>query len=236
VTVGRHLWEGEEFGPVEHYWYLEREYCLNIQFPLDQRPFIAFCKERGISPHELTMKIAYRLSLKYLPQYVVALNKKAYPARYPAGYIRKVHPDKDMLEWVAVREKEIYFAERRVRDHLSPGQRYLMVHFPRLAIFLAKHFFGRHEVKGQYALMVSRNPMPEVGFPITFHGTHYRTFVLILPYGGEVQAWFGGPHAFANIDYYKGLICDFKNYIEHPETIPQELIDKRYDPEPLGPR
>lgn len=225
-------WYGEDFGAVEHYWYLEREYCLNMLFELDQKPFIDFCKQRNISPNQLVMKIAYRLSLKYLPQYVVALNKKAYPTRYPAGYVRKIHPDRDMLEWVAVREKEKYFVERLTRDHMHPVEKFIAIHYPRLAVWLAKHFFGRREVKGQYALMVSRNPMRELGFPVVFHGTHYRTFILTLPFADKSWAVFGAPHAFANVDYYKGIIGEFKNMIEHPETIPEELVKKRYDAVP----
>jgi len=238
----KHPWHGEEFGPMEYYWYLQRQYCMNLLFELNQKPIIDFCKARKIPPNQLFMKIAYRLSQKHLPQKVVSLNRKAYPARYPTGYVRKVSKDSDMLEWVAVREKEKYFVERLVRDHMHPVEKFLAVHYPRLSVWLVKHFFGRREVKGQYALMVSRNPMPELGFPVTFHGTHYRTFVFAIPFGEKVWATFGAPHAFANVDYYKGIIGDFKKFIEHPETIPQELVEKRYDPAPYrhekkrGPR
>jgi len=228
-----HPWYGEEFGGIEFYWYLERGYTLNMFFELDQKPFIDFCKERKINSNALLMKISSRLSAKYLPQYVISLSKKVYPARYPAGFIRKIRPDRDMVEWVAIREKEDHFEERLIRQMMAPVEKFMAVHFPRLTVFFLKYFFGRREMKHQYALMVTRNPMRELGYPVTFIGTDYRTFLLCLPFGGKVLAAFGAPHAFGNVDYYKGFIGEIKNFMEHPETIPQELIDKRYDSVPL---
>ena len=223
-----HPWFGEPFGALEYYWYLRRGYTLNILFELNFRRFIQFCKERRISPNQLIMKIASRLSEKYLPQYTVALNKKAYPARYPAGYVRKIHPEKDMLEHIAIREKPEYFVERNIRENWQPLVKFLANRFPRFALFLARWVFPKKEVKNNYALMVTRNPMREVGFPIIFHGTDYRTFVLTLPFGEKVWACFGAPHCFGNVDYYKDFIKEFKQIIENPEAIPKELIKKEY--------
>ncbi len=229
-----HPWYGEPFGAVEYYWYLKRGYVINILFELNFRPFIEFCKSRKISPHQLIMKLTYRLSEKYLPQYTVALNRKAYPARYPVGYVRKIHPDKDMLEHIALREKENKFVERNIRQDWQPLVKFLAIRFPRLALWLARWIFPRKEVKNNYALMVTRNPMKGLGFPIIFHGTNYRTFLLCLPFGEKVWACFGGPHAFGNIDFYQDFIKEFKQAIENPETIPEELVKKRYVSVPSG--
>jgi hypothetical protein len=227
-----HPWYGEEFGAIDFYWYLERGYTLNMFFELDQKPFLDFCRQRKVKANDLLMKISSRLSQKYLPQYVISLSKKVYPARYPAGYVRQIRPERDMIEWVAVREKDDSFAERLIREQMNGWEKFLAVHFPRLTVAIIKRWFGWKEMKHQYALMVSRNPLRELGFPVPFTGTDYRTFLLIIPFGEKVTAVFGAPHAFGNVDYYKGIIGDFKNYIEQPETIPQELIDKRYDAKP----
>lgn len=229
-----HPWFGEEFGPIQYHWHLAREYCFNILFELDNRPFIKFCKENKINANQLVMKIASRLSQKYLPQRVVSVNKKDYPARYPAGYVRKIAPNRDMLEFIAVREKENYFGERWVWRNNLPIEKFFMTKFPRIAIWLARHFFGRREMKNWFTLMVSRNPMPRVGFPIIFFGNNYWCFVLTIPFGDKVWSTFGGPHAFANVDYFKDFLAEFKSLYEHPETIPKELLEKPYRPIELG--
>ncbi len=229
-----HPWHGEELGPIQYYWHLERSYCFNILFELDNRPFVKFCKDRKLKANQLVMKIAARLSSKYLPQYVVGVSKKAHPARYPAGYVRKIAPDRDLLEFIAVREKDRYFVERWVWKNMRPIEEWLIRNYPRLTIWLAKHFFSRREMRNWFALMVSRNPMPNVGFPIVFFGNNYWCWVLTIPFGDKVWASFGGPHAFANVDYVKNFLVEFKNLYERPETIPQELIEKRYDPIELG--
>jgi hypothetical protein len=223
-----HPWYGEEFGATEYYWYVERQYCISIFFELDNRPFVKFCKEKKVSSNQLVMKIAAGLSEKYLPQYVVALNNKVYPSRYPAGYVRKIRPEKDMLEWVSVRERDSYFREKLVRSEMTSLEKWLVHNMPWFTVWLAKHVFPRREVKNQYTLMVTRNPMKEVGFPISFSGTNYRSFIIAIPFGDKVTATFGAPHCFANVDYYKDFIGDLKKMIEHPETIPQELLEKRY--------
>lgn len=229
-----HPWYGEEFGPVQYYWHLERSYCFNLLFELDNRPFIKFCKENKIKAHHLIMKLASRLSQKYLPQRVVSVNKKDYPARYPAGYVRKIAPDRDIIEFIAVREKENYFGERWVWRNLRPIEIYLMKNFPRLGIWLAKHFFGKREMRNWFALCVSRNPFVDTGFPVAFYGNNYWCFMLTIPYGDKVFSTLGGPHAFANVDYFSGFLKEFKGFYEHPETIPRELIEKPYRPVELG--
>jgi hypothetical protein len=228
-----HPWEGETFGPIEYYWYLRRGYVMNILFDLDLKPFLVFCKKEGISTNQLMMKISARLSQKYLPQYVVALNRKAYPARYPAGYVRRMHPDRDMLEWIGIREKEDHFAERGVRDDIQPAMLFLMTRLPRVALWLGRWLFARKEVKDQYALMVSRNPLRSLGEQVIFHGTHYRTFVMAIPFGEKVKACFGAPHAFGNIDCYEEFLNEYKKAVEHPETLPRELVEKKYKTKPL---
>ena len=111
-----HPWEDDEFGPVEYYWYLARGYVINVEFDVAIKPFMDFCREHGYRSNQLMMKIGARLSTEFLPQYMVALNKKAYPARYPAGYVRPVRPGRDMLEHVGIREKKNRFAERLIRE------------------------------------------------------------------------------------------------------------------------
>jgi len=229
-----HPWQGEEFGPIQYYWHLERQYCVTILFELDNRPLIGFCKQNNLSAHQLVMKIASRLSQKYLPQRVIGVSKKDYPTRYPAGFVRKAGPDRDLLEMFGVREKEKYFAERWLWQNLRPIERFLVKRFPRLAVWLAKHIFKGRDVRNWFALIVSRNPMAGVGFPIIFFGSNYWTHLLTIPFGDQVWAAFGMPHAFANVDYYKEFLAEFKNLYEHPETIPSELLEKRYDQIEMG--
>ncbi len=76
-----HPWEGEVWGPLEVQWYLFSNYSMNIEFETDYEKYIKFCKEKGHNSHYLIMKIAARLSDKHLDQYVLAKNKKLYPAR-----------------------------------------------------------------------------------------------------------------------------------------------------------
>ena len=223
-----HPWENNAFGPIQYYWHLKRGYCFNILFELDNQPFIKFCKDRQISPNQLIMKISYGLSKKYLPQYVIRLNKKPFPARYPTGYVRKISAQDDMLEYIAIRDKESYFEEKWIWKNLPPLEEFLMKKFPRFAVWLASKFFPRKEMRNWFTLMVTRNPMAGLGIPIVFFGNNYWCFILSIPFGEKVWACFGGPHAFGNVDYYKEFIADFKNFIEHPETIPNELIEKEY--------
>lgn len=223
-----HPWEGEIFGGIEYEWHMHTNYIMNIEFDIDFEPFIKFCKKEGINSHELTMKVCSRLSGKHLPQYVVAKNRKAYPARYPAGYVRKMSPDRDMLEWVAVREKDGRFTERLPRENFHPWVLYAMKRFPRFMYFVARRVFAYHETKGRYALMVTRNPMRGLGRPIVFSGTDYFCCFLLIPFGYKVRTIFGAPHAFGNVDYFEGFVKEFIEAMEKPETIPRELIEKKY--------
>ena len=228
-----HPWENDEFGAVEYYWYLARGYVINVGFDVNIKPFMDFCQEHDIRSNHLMMKIGARLSAEFLPQYQVALNKKAYPARYPAGYIRPVHKVGDMLEHVAIREKKNRFYERLIRDDWQELAIWFATHHPRLSVLLARYGFAREEIRNNYALMISRNPLRNLNTKVTFSGTHYRTFVLTIPYGEKVTVTFGGPHAFGNIQYYEPFLLKFKTWMEQPETIPEELIAKEYRAVPL---
>ncbi len=223
-----HPWEGEEFGPLEYEWYLARGYVFNVEFDVKLAPFIQFCKAGGHRAHDLTMKIAARLSSLHLPQRTMALNRRSYPARYPAGYIRPVGRGRDMLEHIAVREKPDIFAERVIRDQMQPLVRWFQSHLPRTSVWLARRFFGSREIKDNYALMVTRNPLRNLGTRVVFHGTHYRTFLLCIPFGDQVTVTFGAPHALGNINYYEPFLLKFKTYMENPEQIPRELLEKPY--------
>ena len=79
-----HAWEGEEFGEVEYEWYLARGYIVNVTFDVNMKPFIDFCKDRGLRSNQMMMKIGTRLSKEHLPQRTLALKKRDYPARFPA--------------------------------------------------------------------------------------------------------------------------------------------------------
>jgi hypothetical protein len=223
-----HPWEGEEFGPIEYQWYLARGYCFNVEFDVDLHPFLDFCKRNRHQPHELTMKIAARLSAAHLPQRTMALNRRSYPARYPAGFVRPVAEGHDMLEHVAVREKADLFTERVIRDQMQPMVRWFQTRLPRTAIWLARHFFSSREIKDNYALMVTRNPLRNLGTRVVFHGTHYRTFLLCIPFGEQVTVTFGAPHALGNINYYEPFLLKFKTYMEDPTQIPRDLLEKAY--------
>ena len=39
---------------------------------------------------------------------------------------------------------------------------------------------------------------------------------------------FGAPHALGNINYYEPFLLKFKTYMENPEQIPRELLEKPY--------
>ena len=227
-----HPWENEEFGAVEYEWYLERMYVVNVEFDLNFQPFLDFCKKNGIKSNHLLMKVSARLSKKYLPQMGISIGKRAYPVRYPAGYIRPVRKGSDMLEHIAVHEKEDCFEEVDIRKLINPYQRWFMIHMPRLSVFLGKYFFGKREMKKNYTIMVTRNPLSGLGRPITFSGTQYRSYLMCIPYGAQVKAVFGMPHVFGNINYYQDFLKEYIKWVEEPETIPEDLMEKEYKTAP----
>jgi hypothetical protein len=223
-----HPWQGEPFGAVEYYWYLKRGYELDILFEVNLAPFIAFCKRHNYRSNQLTMKIAARLSAEHLPQYMIALNGKPYPARYPAGYVRPVREGADMLEHIGLREKDGRFEERNIRESWQPLVKWFANNAPRLSVWLAYHFFAYRETKNNYTLMVSRNPLKGLGTKVIFFGAHYRTMVLAIPYGEISTCLFTAPHAFANINFYEPFLKKFKTWMEDPGQIPRDLLDKEY--------
>jgi hypothetical protein len=223
-----HPWRGEPFGAAEYYWYLKRGYEFDILFEVNLKPFIEFCKQQGRKSNQLTMKIAARLSAEFLPQYMLALNGKPYPTRYSAGYVRPIRPGADMLEHVAIREKDGKFEERNVRETWQPLVKWIANHLPRLAVWLAFHFFAYRETKNNYALMVSRNPLKGLGANVIFFGSHYRTMCLAIPYGDTVSCMFCSPHAFGNINFCEPFLKKFKLWMEDPSQIPPDLLAKPY--------
>jgi hypothetical protein len=223
-----HPWEGEVFGPMEFEWFMYTNYIMNMEFELNIGPFIAFCKKEGKNGNDLLMKICSRLSDQHLLQYVVAKNRKLYPARYSAGYVRLISKGRDMIEWVTIRERANGFSERVPRDRINDFAYFMLARFPRLSFWLARHIFAYRETKDRPALLVSRNVMRNLGRPIVFHGTGYPGQFLLIPYGTVVRAVLGAPHAFGNIDRYEGFLKEFIGFIEGPETIPRELVDKPY--------
>ncbi len=229
-----HPWRGEKFGPVEYHWYLRRKYEVDILFDVDMKPFLEFCKERGHKTNQLCMKIAARLSAEHLPQYMIALNGKPYPTRYPAGYVRPVREGADMLDHVAIREKNDHFVERNVRESWKPFPKWVAVHYPRIAVWLARYLFPGEEVSRNYALMVSRNPLRNLGAKVVIFGSGYRTMVLGIPYGEKPSCLFTAPHAFGNINFYEPFLKTFKKYMEEPHTIPRDVLEKPYKESPPG--
>jgi hypothetical protein len=227
-----HPWEGEIYGGVEVEWYMYTNYMINVEFDINYGPFIKFCKKNNIRSNDLLMKVSSRLSEKHLPQYVVAKNKKFYQARYPAGYVRAISPDRDMVEWVAVREKKNHFKEILPRDRMNSFGYRLVYKWPKFAFHLARVFIPHRETKDRFTLLVTRNPMRDLGRPVTFHGTGYPCFFLLIPFGFKTKTVFGYPHAYGNMDYYVKFVKEFIEAIEQPETIPQEILEKRYDQVP----
>lgn len=227
-----HPWEGEVYGAMEYQWYMYTNYIINIEFEVDYEPFIKFCKSEGVNSNDLTMKVASRLSEKHLDQYVVSKNRKLYPARYPAGYVRVITPGRDMIEWVAVREKEERFSERLPRDRMNDFAYYMVSKYPRLSFWLARNIFSYRETKDRFALLVTRNPMRNLGRPIFFHGTGYPCHFLLIPFGKKVTTGFGAPHALGNVNRFEGFVADWIKSMEEPESIPRELVDKPYSRAP----
>lgn len=222
-----HPWQGEYLGAAEYEWFLRRNYEVGIIFDVRMAPFVDFCKTFGHTANHLMMKITSRLSEKHLPQYLLAMNGRPRPARYPAGYVRLVRPGSDMIEHVAVREKDDVFAERLVREHWKSAPRWLAVHLPRLAVRLASLFPGE-EVKDNYALMVTRNPLRNLKTKVMVVGSHLRTMSLAIPFGKEVSCSFYTPHAFGNINFFEPFLVSFKTWMEDPAQIPPDLLSKRY--------
>jgi len=223
-----HPWEGEVFGGVEVAWYLHAHYMVNTEFAIDYEPFIKFCKAEGVGANALLMKIAHRLSVKHLPQYVVARNNKFFPSDYATGFVRTITPGRDMVEWVGITEKESRFKEILTRDRMPDLAYYLAARWPRLAFWIARKLMPRHEVKGRFTLLVTRNPMKKLGRPVVFHGTNYPCFFLLIPFGFKVNTVFGYPHAYGNMDRYVDFVKEFIDAIEKPETIERELVGKEY--------
>jgi len=222
-----HPWEGERFGAVEYEWYLARGYELCMIFEVDMGPFIRFCKEEGHRSNSLTMKIATRLSAEHLPQYMIALNGRPRPTRYAAGYVRPITPKRDMLEHVAIREKDNAFAERAIRDSWKSIPTWLAEHAPRLSAKLATWFPGE-ETNNNYALMVTRNMFRNLNTRVIFTASHFRTMILGIPFGEKVFCTFTAPHAFGNINLHEPFMARFKEYMEQPETIPGDILEKPY--------
>lgn len=229
-----HPWEGEPYGAVEYEWFLARGYELSATFEVHLKPFLDFCRASGQRSNPLTMKIAARLSQQHLPQYLLALNGRPYPARYPAGYVRPVRPGADMLEHIAIRASKEDFTEIRVRDKWQPTARWLALHTPRLAVWLTHHVFPRDQVRGGYALLVSRNPLRSLQTDVVIHGSHLRNMALAIPFGERVHCTFLAPHAFGNMNTFEPLLLAFKTYMEDPDQIPQDLLEKPYVPVPAG--
>ena len=227
-----HPWEGEEFGAIEYHWYLKRGYEFDVLFDVHLKPFVDFCKQNGHKSNQLTMKIAARLSTEFLPQYMIALNGKPYPTRYPAGYVRPVRDGADMLEHIGIREKGEYFAERNIREGYQPLVKWFATRHPRIGVWLAYHFFAYRETKNNYALMISRNPLKNLNTKVVFFGARYRTMVLAIPYGEIATCMFTAPHAFGNINYFEPFLLKFKTWMEDPEKIPRDLLDKTYQEAP----
>jgi len=227
-----HPWEGEEFGAVEYEWYLAGGYVFNVEFDVNMKPFLDFCKQNGHRINHLLMKIGSRLSCEFLPQRTVSLKKRDYPVRFPAGYVRLVKQGEDMLEHIGIEERGDGFKEFNLRELINPYQRYMMTRHSRITVFLAKRWFGAREAKKNYALMISRNPLRKMNTKVSFHGTHYRTYVLTIPFGEKVSITFGAPHALGNINFYEPFLLKFKTWMENPHSIPQELIEKKYQEAP----
>jgi hypothetical protein len=223
-----HPWEGEDFGRMEYEWYLARGYEVMVNFDVNFEQFIKFCKTIGQRANQLTMKITARLSTEHLPQYMIALNGKPYPTRYPSGYVRPIEAGRDMLEHIAIREKNADFSERNIREGFPSGVKWMAKHQPKLSVFLAKNIFASREVKNNYALMVTRNPLRGLNTKVMFSGTHLRTMALAIPFGKEATCTFAYPHAFGNINCYEPFLKLFKTYMENPEEIPQDILEKRY--------
>jgi hypothetical protein len=229
-----HPWEGEPYGAAEYEWYLKRKYELDVMFDVAMKPFLEFCKEHGHKSHQLTMMITTRLSATHLPQYLLALNGRPYPARYPAGYVRPVREGSDMLEHISIREKEGSFTERNVREQWKVLSKWLARKAPRLAVWLAYWIFAREEVKNNYALMVSRNALRNFDANVTYFGSQYRTMCLGVPFGEKVTCLFTAPHAFGNINYFEPFLKDFKTWMEEPDKIPEDVLEKPYKEAPSG--
>jgi len=229
-----HPWHGETYGGAEYEWFLKRNYELAVIFEVHMKPFVEFCKQNGHRSNQLVMKIAARLSAKHLPQYVLALNGRPYPARYPAGYVRPVREGADMLEHVAIREKGDHFAERNIRENWKVLSKWFGRHTPRLSVFLARWFFPKEEVKDNYAFLVSRNPLRALNAKVVVGGTHLRTMSLAIPYGETVDFTFFSPHAFGNINFFEPFLIELKTYMEQPETIPKDILEKTYRVAPVS--
>ncbi len=224
-----HPWEKEEFGEFEFQRRLKSGEEVDVKFDVSMGRFLAFCKETGQSPHALTMKVTARLSSLHLPQYMLALNGKTMPARYPSGYVRPIKLDRDMLEHIAIREKSDHFGERDIRQkRVNALMKWFVRHQPRLGMWLARYVFTKREGRNNYALLVSRNPLKSLNTRTVFYGANYRTMGLAIPYGKLVSCGFAAPLAFGNLNFFEPFISELVTWMEQPETIPRDVVEKPY--------
>ena len=229
-----HPWQGHEMGRYYYEMHLSLLTCFNVKFTIRMKPYIDFCAEKQIKTNQTFMKVVARLSAEHIPQKIVSLKRKVYPARYPAGYVRPLRDSGDMLEHVSIREKPAGFSERAIRAQMQKVPRKVAARHPRLSMKIAKVMFSSLEVKNHYALLVSRNPLKNLGGDYCFHSTHHRTCTLNVPYGEYAKVSFGGPLAFGTPDNFGPFLIKLKNYMEDPIQIPADIIEKPYKQAPPG--
>ncbi|MFO8057612.1 MAG: hypothetical protein R6V10_09970 [bacterium] len=229
-----HPWQDHELGRFYYEMYLSLLVCFNVKFVVHMQPFIDFCAERGMKTNQTFMKVVTRLSAEHLPQRIVSLKRKVYPARYPAGYVRPLRDTGDMLEHVSVREKPGGFSERAIRANMQELPRKVAARRPRLSMKIARVMFSSLEVKDHYALLVSRNPLKNLDGDYCFHSTHHRTCTLNVPYGEYSKVSFGGPLAFGTPAHFEPFLLKLKTCMEDPNKIPEDVIQKPYKQAPPG--
>jgi hypothetical protein len=222
-----HPWEKDPLGKLAFESYAAwRIYTYQVFFDVDFRPFIAFCKGSGDRPNDLLMKIVHRLSLDFLPQYVLSYNGRPYPAKYPAGYSRK-SPD-GLPRSIALEEGPGAYREINVLEEMGPFSRFMAVRFPRLCIWVIKHFLPSLYTESLYTVSVTRNFLK--GLPIRFIclSTSNDGLNLAIPFGDVVTCSLSIPHILGNPDSFEAFLAGFIKAIEQPGTIDAALIGKEY--------
>lgn len=221
-----HPWEKDALGPLLYELQIKSNAVMFIHFDVNLKPFIDFCQNNKYYTNQLTIKILSRLSKEFLPQYVISLNNRAYPSIFPVSYITR---NEDISNFaINLEENDRCFKEVKSLKKYSGFEQLVLTKFPKIIIWMLKHFFPAFYVKKVSALTVTRNYLRSVGGNVYAYGNAIHGMILSIPFGYNVTCSFTIPHAFGRVSDFEEFIAKFKQYMEDPQTIAKELREKPY--------
>jgi hypothetical protein len=230
-----HPWEKAPFGKLAFESYAAwRIYTYQVFFDVDFRPFIAFCRNSGVRPNDLLMKIVHSLSIQFLPQYVLSYNGRPYPAKYPAGYSRK--SSDGLPRSIALTEGPEAYHEIDVLEEMSPLSRFLAAHFPRFCIFMLRHFLPSLYTDSLFTVAVTRNYLKSLPIKFASLATSNDGLNITIPYGDVATCSLSIPHILGDPEFFEPFLAGLKRSFEKPETIDPALISKEYHQSGYSPQ